>query len=295
MKEMDWDAIKSLCQDDAAFEQVKGIIEEQINEYQERIDELSKKEAYLRLVLNMDPNFIFVRDREGRFVLVNNSMAKVFGMPEEKIIGKTDEELINDDDEIQMIRQNDQLVLSTDAPHIIPERRIFDADGQERWMRIFKSPIHPSENDRDQIIAIAQDITDQKKSLLKFKRLKERYEALLLSKADFIWVISSDGFVTEPSESWLKHTGQTYEEAINEGWMHALHIEDRPRFFRKMMQSFDALNTLQTQCRIRTTDGEYKYYEVWAAPVIDESDNTVLEWMVGATLSELLQESDYYK
>src|SRR6478752_3626460 len=51
---------------------------------------LRTSHAFIRQIIDTDPNFVFAKDRQGRFTLVNQAVADWYGTPVEKLIGKTD-------------------------------------------------------------------------------------------------------------------------------------------------------------------------------------------------------------
>ena len=53
------------------------------------IEAISNLEA-LQKIIDVVASPIFVKDREQRWVLLNDSMCKFIGMPREKLIGKSD-------------------------------------------------------------------------------------------------------------------------------------------------------------------------------------------------------------
>lgn len=55
--------------------------------------ELARQRALLQTVLNNVDAFIYIRDDQRRFHYVNEKLARLFGRPEQDIIGRTDDEL----------------------------------------------------------------------------------------------------------------------------------------------------------------------------------------------------------
>src|SRR5690606_29138621 len=73
--------------------------------------EIEKQSAFLRQVIDMCPNLISVRDREGRYALVNRSLAKEYDQEPETLIGKTERELGALEAEVSQIEATDREVL----------------------------------------------------------------------------------------------------------------------------------------------------------------------------------------
>ena len=81
----------------------------------------------MRQVIDVDPNFIFAKDREGRFVLVNQAVADVFGTTVQDLIGKTDADFNANTQEVASFRRMDLKVMDTLQERFIAEERITDA------------------------------------------------------------------------------------------------------------------------------------------------------------------------
>ena len=72
---------------------------------------LEKQRAFLRQVIDIDPNFIFAKDREGRFTLVNQAVADAYGTTVEGLIGKTDADFNSNRDEVEYFHRMDLEVI----------------------------------------------------------------------------------------------------------------------------------------------------------------------------------------
>ena len=66
---------------------------EDITDIKSSQEALQHERAFLRQVIDAVPSMIFVKDREGRFLLGNEALAQSYGTSPENLIGLTDEEL----------------------------------------------------------------------------------------------------------------------------------------------------------------------------------------------------------
>jgi len=51
---------------------------------------LRDNEKFLRKIIDTDPNIIFVKDKQGRYILVNQAMADLYCSSPDDMVGKTD-------------------------------------------------------------------------------------------------------------------------------------------------------------------------------------------------------------
>ena len=77
--------------------------------------ELRQAEERIRAILEFSPNWIFLKDTEGRYLLVNREVERVFGIRQEQIKGKTDSEIFPPEQAAEY-RANDLKVLR-DRPY----------------------------------------------------------------------------------------------------------------------------------------------------------------------------------
>ena len=125
---------------------------------------LKKQRAFLRQVIDIDPNFIFAKDREGRFTLVNQAVADAYGTTVEDLIGKTDADFNPNAEEVEFFRRMDLEVMDTLQERFIPEEVITDAQGKLRWLQTVKRPITGEDGTANQVLGSATDITERKRS-----------------------------------------------------------------------------------------------------------------------------------
>ena len=55
--------------------------------------EIDGQRTFLRQVIDMCPNFIFVKDRAGRFTLANRALAEAYEREPDQMLSKTDSEV----------------------------------------------------------------------------------------------------------------------------------------------------------------------------------------------------------
>jgi two-component system sensor kinase FixL len=131
---------------------------------------LEKQRAFLRQVIDIDPNFIFAKDRQGRFTLVNQAVADAYGTTVEDLLGKTDAEFNHNREEVEFFHRMDLEVIDTLKERFIPEERLTDAQGKIRWLQTVKRPIIGKEGIANQVLGASTDITQRKETELELQR-----------------------------------------------------------------------------------------------------------------------------
>src|SRR5262249_48689460 len=96
---------------------------------------LRKERAFLRQATDINPTFVFAKDRDGRFTLVNQAVADAYGTTVEALIGKTDADFNPNADEVAFFRRADLAVMETRREMVVPEEKITDSNGNVRWLQ----------------------------------------------------------------------------------------------------------------------------------------------------------------
>ena len=131
---------------------------------QERTAELDQQRVFLRQVIDLNPSFIFAKDRKGRFTLVNHAVAEAYGTTVEDLLGKTDADFNQNGEEIAHFRRDDVEVIETQVEKFIPEEVITDASGNVRWLQTIKRPMVEVDGSVTQMLGVATDITQRKRA-----------------------------------------------------------------------------------------------------------------------------------
>jgi PAS domain S-box-containing protein len=123
---------------------------------------LRDSEARLRQVINLVPHFIFAKDTEGRFLMVNRAVAEAYGTAVETLIGRTDAEFARSEEEARHFREDDLEVMRSGEPKVVGEEPITDAQGRVRWLQTTKIPFTFSGTGRPAVLGVSIDITERK-------------------------------------------------------------------------------------------------------------------------------------
>jgi PAS domain S-box-containing protein len=158
----------------------------------ERTKDLEDQRAFLRQVIDIIPNFIFVKDRDARFRLVNKALATSYGTDVASLIGKTDFELGFDRLEYQKFHRDDLEVFETQKEKIIAEEPHTDFEGRVRYLWTVKRPLIGKDGRADQILGVATDITEHKQIERELLQAKEAAEAANEAKSTFLATMSHE-------------------------------------------------------------------------------------------------------
>ena len=150
-----------------------NVVVQDITERKRTEDALQRSHAFIRQIIDADPNLIFVKDTHGRFTLVNQAVADCYGTTVEELLGKSDEDFHQDADEIAHFQGRDREIIDGLRDLFIPEEVITDASGCVRWLQTVKRPIFNEQGKATHVLGVATDITQRRLAEEALRRSEE--------------------------------------------------------------------------------------------------------------------------
>ena len=142
-------------------------------------EKLKAQHEFLQNVLDTNPNAIFVKDTEGKFVLCNQTWFNVFGRNLENITGLTDAELHPNQEDVKRFIAQDQEVFTTLQEKLIAEEPYHTQSGEVQWFQTLKKPIFSSDGQVCQLLGVATNITQRKMAEIQIRESLREKEVLL--------------------------------------------------------------------------------------------------------------------
>ena len=134
-----------------------------ITEIRKAEDALAQSEANLRLIMDLIPQSIFVKDINGRFLFSNKSFADINGLTPSEIMSMA---VVSSSDEVEarLFLDQDQRVIQAKEQMIIPEAVFTDGSGKRRIFHCIKVPFTMAGTNETAVLGILLDITRQKQA-----------------------------------------------------------------------------------------------------------------------------------
>jgi PAS domain S-box-containing protein len=180
-----------------------------INDRKQVEADLRERNALLNSILESTPDFIVVKDREGRHVALNSNLANFFGKPIEEIIGKDDLELLPPDI-ARKIMAKDRQIMATGIAETY-EEDVSSGETSTTFLTT-KAPWRDNQGNIVGIIATTRDISDRKQAE---QKLRETLEMLDLA-SDAIIIRDMDDRILYWNQGAERLYGWTKAEVVGQ-------------------------------------------------------------------------------
>ena len=159
---------------------------------EERTAAVQEQRTFLRTTIDSNPDLIFVKDEDGRFLLANQSFAEFYGTTVEDILGKTDTDITSNPEEIAQFLEDDRQAIATGETQMFTEKATA-ATGETRYFQTIKTPLKANNSQNPQILVVATDVTNLKATELALQQSEAKNRAILAAIPDLIYRLSADG------------------------------------------------------------------------------------------------------
>jgi PAS domain S-box-containing protein len=175
---------------------------------------LEEQRQFLRQIIDLIPHFIFAKDNQGRFTLVNKIVADVNGSTPDEMVGKTDGDFNPNASESQQFHTDDIQVIQTREPMHIPEEAITNATtGETRWYQTIKVPLERPDGSV-QLLGVSTDITERKQARDELASQQNYLRQIIDLNPAFIFAKDGMGKFTLVNKTLADAYGATPEEII---------------------------------------------------------------------------------
>jgi PAS domain S-box-containing protein len=165
---------------------------------------LRASQQLLQAIVNNSTAVVYVKDVDGRYLMVNRRFEELFHLPERSLWGKTDHDIFPKDT-ADAFRAVDRQALASDDP-IQAEEMVPLDDGLHTYVSI-KCRLYDAEGKPYAVCGISTDITER-------KRGDERFRLALEAAPTGMLMVDTDGHIVLVNEQIEKLFGYTRAELI---------------------------------------------------------------------------------
>jgi PAS domain S-box-containing protein len=187
-------------------------LEQSSQERKQAADHLSEQLAFIDALVESIPIPIYVKDHERRYVRVNRAYCEIFGLPRERLIGRTAHES-HAAPVHPMHAESDRRVLER-GESAAYEFRMRLRSGREVDLVANKAALRTSRGQITGLVGTLIDITDQKQATRALVQAKEAAESANRMKSDFLANMSHE--IRTPMNGIIGMTDIVLDSALDD-------------------------------------------------------------------------------
>lgn len=171
------DSATAVCDETGTVLRYEGTVRD-ISNQKRAEEEVAEGRRRLQEVIDTVPAVINVKDMQMRYVLMNRYMASIFSIEPEDAIGRTTTDIMSRYG-ARKTDENDRRILETGQELGFYEEEYIDSSGRMRQWLVNKLPLRGSDGRIKQIVTVALDIGERKRSEQEMRKARDAAEAAL--------------------------------------------------------------------------------------------------------------------
>lgn len=232
----------------------------------------------LDLISTAFPGIVSYIDRDYRYQFTNEKYKEWFGHKADDIIGKHVWEVLGKDAFDERKPHMDEALAGKKVKF---HSQFIHKDLGRRYTEQIYEPDIDADGKVHGVVAMAYDITEQKKAESLAQENEARFRSLTEVMPQLVWITDADGKTIYLNENWPRVTGTTLQENLGDGWLNVIHPEDRIATAIDWKDTLENESGTAAEYRLRMADGSYRWHVSRAIPIRDDK-NKILRW-VGTT------------
>ncbi|WP_051348393.1 sensor domain-containing diguanylate cyclase [Peribacillus kribbensis] len=247
----------------------------------EQSGDIQASEQQMRILIDLIPELILLKDGIGRWILTNQLVLDLYGLGGRDYIGKTDMELADmspqHKESFDYNVETDELAWERRTELKI-EKNILGQDGVMKVWEVIKTPIFDKNGRRHRMVIVSRDVTERKKAEKALQLSEKKYRLIADHMNDLIAMIDKDGNMRYGSPSLERGLGRCGTFNI----FKIVHAEDLPSVLKTLKRMIsEQKNEAKAELRFRHMDGRYIWFEI-SFSCVQEVDGVMNHFIMAA-------------
>jgi PAS domain S-box-containing protein len=239
--------------------------------------ERERQRRLYEAILTNTPDFAYVFDLDHRFIYANEVLLRMWGRTWDEAVGKTCLELGYPDWHAGMHDREIEQVVATKQP-IRGEVPFTGAFGRRIYDYIFV-PVLDAEGHVEAVAGTTRDVTESRQAEEALRESEARFRLTADAVPQIVWITDPEGRVEFFNRQWSDYTGVPYEPTtaaeVAGGFVHP---EDAALTMERFEEAQRTGGTFRVEHRIRSRDGDYRWFLVRGEPYRDPRSGEITRW-----------------
>ncbi len=205
------------------------------------------------------PVHLYLKDKQGRYLLANKSFSDFKGIPREEFIGKSVFDILERKTAL-IAAEEDRLVLETGETVSAEERLARGKEETTQWHKVLKTPLLGAGGEIVGVVGCSFDITPLKNAMEALRESEHRFRSLAEDMPLMISTTLADGTILYANKAYCSQFGSGRDEILGTSFLDFLIEEDRETVIRSIaeMTAEDPLSVIEE--RVLIDDGALRWH-----------------------------------
>lgn len=227
---------------------------------------LKESEEIFKQFMDHSPIYVFFKDDKIRPLRLSRNYESMLGRPLSELLGKSMDELFPS--ELAKTMVADDIGILNQGKVITVEEEF-----NGHYYSTIKFPIHIQGKPR-YLSGYTIDITESKLAAEELRKSEEKYRSIVNMTDEWIWEMDLNGNHIFSNPRITEILGYNMEEFLKKGSFHFIHPEDKKEVMTQLPLLINSkLGWKGWTIRWRHKNGEYRYLESNAGPILDKDGN----------------------
>ncbi|MBW4483242.1 MAG: PAS domain S-box protein [Tildeniella torsiva UHER 1998/13D] len=241
-------------------------------------DDLVEQSHVFDAMLSAISDFVYLFDRDGRFVFANQPLLDLLGLSLDEVVGKNFFDLNYPDALATKLQQEIERVLTTGQP-VKDETPYTSPTGISGVYEYIFTPLSDPEGAAQAVVGSTRNITERQHTEAALRASEERFRLMANTVPEVIWITDSAGRVEFVNQQWRGYTGADHDPTTAvEALISFVHPDDVAMTLEAFNQALEVGGLFRSEHRIRSAAGFYHWFLIQAEPYRDPQTGQIGRW-----------------
>ena len=228
------------------------------------------------------PDFIYLFDRQHRFIYVSPPLLALWGKTLDEAVGKTFAELGYPRELVELHRR--QLDEASTGKTVSGGNEYVNPQGRLGVYEYTFVPVMDEDGRVETIVGTTRDVTAQRRAeeeraaaIEKLAESERQFRDFADAMPQLAWIAHSDGFIFWYNRRWYDYTGTTPAQMEGWGWQSVHHPDELPRVLERWKGSIATGVPFEMTFPLRGADGRFRWFLTRVNPIRDAS-GAIVRW-----------------